>query len=183
MLEYVENIIAPYIERVRESFESNTSALVIMDNFKGQITESVLSLLDQHNIHVCLLPPNTTDRLQPMDISVNKPAKDHLRSQFNEWYTQQVVAQLDGEDVENLEDVELQTINLGMPAMKELGAKWLVNAAQYISDNPHIIVNGFVRSGIAGALDGQETDTDDQSGDDQDIELDSDYDSDDSEED
>ena len=93
MLEYEEHIIAPYVQKVCESFQPDTSALVIMDNFKGQITESVSSLLDQYNIHVCLLPPNTTDRLQPMDVSVNKPAKDHLKKQFNEWYTQQVLAQ------------------------------------------------------------------------------------------
>ena len=47
-----------------------------MDNFKDQITASVLTLLEENNIHVCLLPPNTTDRLQPIDVSVNKPAKD-----------------------------------------------------------------------------------------------------------
>ena len=138
MLEYIEHIIVPYVEKVRESFEPDTAALAIMDNFKGQITESVSSLLDQHNIHVCLLPPNTTDRLQPMDVSVNKPAKDHLKSQFNEWYTQQVLAQLEGE---NLEELELQPIDLGMATLKELGAKWLVNTANYISNNPHIIVN------------------------------------------
>ena len=92
MLEYVEHIIAPYVQKVRESFQPDTSALIITGNFKGQITESVSSLLDQYNIHVCLLPPNTTDRLQSMDISVNKPAKDHLKKQFNEWYTQQLLA-------------------------------------------------------------------------------------------
>ena len=80
VLEYVEHITALYIQKVRKSFQPNTSALVIMDNFKGQITESVSSLLDQYNIHVCLLPPNTTDCLQPMDISINKPAKDQLRN-------------------------------------------------------------------------------------------------------
>ena len=156
-----------------------------MDNFRGQIPESVFSLLDQHNIHVCILLPNMTDCLQPMDISVNKPVKDHLRSQFSEWYTEQVLTQLDGEDIENLEDLELQPINLGMPAMKELGAKWLVNTAQYISDNPQIIVNSFYAlESLHGALGRQETHTVDESRDDQ--ELDSDdcvYDSDDSEED
>ena len=97
MLQYiVQNICAPCVEKVHESFESNTSALVIMDNFKGQITESVFSLLDQHNVHVRLLPPNTTDRLQPMDISVNKPVKDHLRSQFSEWHTEQILTQFRG---------------------------------------------------------------------------------------
>lgn len=126
MQEYVENIIVPYVEKAREFLGEDRAALVIMDNFKGQITESIFSLLDSNNIHVCLLPSNTTDRLQSMDISVNKPAKDHLRDQFNLWYSEQVVAQLEG-DVSDIEQVELRPIDLGMPAMKELGAKWLVN--------------------------------------------------------
>ena len=40
--------------------------LVIMDNFKGQITSTVKELSESNNIHVCLLPPNTTDQFQPM---------------------------------------------------------------------------------------------------------------------
>ena len=156
MVQYVEHIIVPYVEKVRESHGDDTPALVIMDNFKGQITESFLSLLDGHNIHVCLLPPNTTDRLQPMDISVNKPAKDYLRRQFDQWYSEQVLVQLEGEGVADLEALELQPINLAMPAMKELGAKWLVNTVTHISENPQVIVNGFIHSGITGALDGQE---------------------------
>ena len=156
MQEYVENIIVPYVEKAREFHGEDRAALVIMDNFKGQITESIFSLLDSNNIHVCLLPSNTTDRLQPMDISVNKPAKDHLRDQFNQWYSERVVAQLEG-DISDIEQVELQPIDLGMLAMKELGAKWLVNTATYIGENPHLIVNGFVRSGIVAALDGQDT--------------------------
>ena len=38
--------------------------------------------------------------------------------------------------------------------MKEIGSKWLVDAADYISNNPHIIVNGFVHTGISSALEG-----------------------------
>ena len=133
MLKYPENIIAPYVEKVHESFESNTSALVIMDKFRGQITESIFSLLDQHNIHVCLRPPNTTDHLRPMDIPVTSQLKT-TSGAGSVSGTQQVLIQLDG-DVENLEDPELQLINLRMPAMKEVDAKSLVNAAQYISDN------------------------------------------------
>ena len=154
MVEYVEHIIAPYIEKVRETQQNDTPALVIMDNFKGQITESFTDLLESHNIHVCLLPPNTTDRLQPMDISVNKPAKDYLKQQFDHWYSEQVFAQLQEEE----QAVELQPINLGLPALKNLGAKWLVEMADYISGNPQMIVNGFIRSGITGALDGEEPD-------------------------
>ena len=56
--------------------------------------------------------------------------------------------------MEDLEGAEIQPINLGMPIMKEVGAKWLVGMAEYISDNPHLIVNGFVHSGIISAMDG-----------------------------
>ena len=41
MLQYVANIIVPYIKCAREDFEEDTPALVIHDNFKGQITEAV----------------------------------------------------------------------------------------------------------------------------------------------
>ena len=49
--------------------------------------------------------------------------------------------QLHGND---LESAELQPIDLSMPQLKELGAKWLVKMAEYISANPNFIVNGFI---------------------------------------
>ena len=49
---------------------------------------------------------------------------------------------------------ELQPIRLDLGVLKELMAKWLVEMAEYFADNPLIIVNGFIRSGITGALDG-----------------------------
>ena len=69
-----------------------------------------MALLDAHNIHVCLLPANTTNRLQPMDISVNKPANNLLKRQFDQWYSEQVLAQLEGQDTSDLNAVELQPL-------------------------------------------------------------------------
>lgn len=86
-----------------------------MDNFKGQIAPSVVSLLEENNIQVCLIPPNTTDRLQPLDISVNKPAKHFLKQKFQEWYSDQIMRQLD--DSPSTEDVELEPIDLSLPVL------------------------------------------------------------------
>ena len=61
MIDYINEIIIPYVERQREFFGEEKAALVIMDNFKGQITPAINSLLEENNIDVCLLPPNTTD--------------------------------------------------------------------------------------------------------------------------
>ena len=110
--------------------------------------------MDDHNVHVVTLPPNTTDLLQPMDLSVNKPAKDYLRAQFDEWYSQEVMKQLDGRELDDLEDIDIQPIDLSMPVMKEVSARWIVDAVERISDNPQLIVSGFLRSGISGAFDG-----------------------------
>ena len=70
-----------------------------MDNFKGQIISSVTDLMEFNDIHVYLLPPNTTDQLQPMDLSMNKPAKDFLKRYFEDWYAEQVTTQPDGREI------------------------------------------------------------------------------------
>ena len=158
MLEYITEIIIPYIESQRLSFGEDQSAVVIMDNFKGQVTSGVNDLLESHNIHVCLLPPNTTDLLQPMDISVNKPAKDFLKRKFEEWYSGEVTKQLKG--VPDIESAEIQPVDMSMAAVKELSAQWLVEKFDYLADNPQFVTRGFRRAGISDALDGIRLDED-----------------------
>lgn len=82
---------------------------------------------------------------------MNKPAKDYLRKEFQNWYSEKLMEEVEDE---NSDIADISPINLGMPTLKELGAKWLVQMSEYISDNPQFIVNGFIRSGISGALDG-----------------------------
>jgi len=114
-------------------------------------------LPEENTIYVCLLPPNTTDKLQPMDLSVNNPAKDFLRGKFHEWYSDQIWQQID--PFVDIEKEQLQPIDLSLPALQELGVKWLVEIARYISDNPCFIVRGLHRSGISKVLDNIDSDT------------------------
>ena len=87
---------------------------------------------------------------------MNKPAKEYLKKEFEDWYSEQVMQQLDGKDMDDLESTEIQPINLGMPILKEISAKWLDGMVEYITStsNPQFIVNGFIRSGISSAIDG-----------------------------
>ena len=117
-----------------------------MDNFKGQITEAMMELLERHRIHTCLIPANATNRLQPMEV---------LKKQFKMWYSDQVTQQLEGQDIDAF---AVEPIDLSMGMVKEIGAKWLVDMAKYISDNPQFIVNGFIYAGIAKALNGEDID-------------------------
>lgn len=90
MVQHIEEIILSYVKGQREVIDDATAALVIIDNFKDQITDSVNSLLEANNIYVALLPANATDLLQPMDVAVHKPAKDVLIRKFVQWYLDEV---------------------------------------------------------------------------------------------
>ena len=85
--EYIEKIILPYVSEKRKAHgKPNQIALVIFDEFKGQVTDDVFNMLDSNNIQVVKVSPNCIDCLQPMDMSINKPAKDFLRDKFQKWY-------------------------------------------------------------------------------------------------
>ena len=61
-----------------------------------------------------------------------------------------------------------------MSILKELGAKWLVEMAEYVAENPQFIVNGFLQPGITGASDGREEDSDTSAYEDDDTDDDTD---------
>ena len=86
------------------------------------------------------VPANCTDRLQPMDLSVNKAVKDFMGSKFRDWYATQVQQQLHEEDI--------TPVNLRMSIMKPLGARWLVSLYDYLKEHPSIIENGFKAAGV-----------------------------------
>ena len=98
MIAYLQNILFPYIDCKREELNLgvNFPALVMFDNFKAQRTEKVLKLLEDHHIHEVMVPANCTDRLQPLDISVNKSIKAFLHQEFQNWYSDRLCAQLQG---------------------------------------------------------------------------------------
>ena len=61
---------------------ANQHSLCIFDNFKAQLTAGVIGLLKSNKVETLFVPPNTTDQLQPLDLSVNKLAKDFLRKKY-----------------------------------------------------------------------------------------------------
>ena len=100
-------------------------------------------------------PATALTRLQHVDVSVNKPHKDHLRNNFTRWYASQVQEQL--EKGTSIEEVR---VDLRLSVMKELEAKWLVSAYDYFKGNNSIIQNGFKEVGIIDAVEGQQLDED-----------------------
>ena len=110
----------PYVEKKRQTLKVavNYPALLLCDNFKAQYTQELLTILDDHFIDIVLIPPNCTDRLQPMDISINKLAKDFLCREFKSWYAKQVCSLFQGES-------EKAPIDLRLSFIKPLGFEWM----------------------------------------------------------
>ena len=141
MKDYIQKIIVPYVQSKRKELQlpEDFPALAIYDVFKGQVTKKVFSILEANNIYTVRVPANCTDRLQPMDLSVNKPAKEFMRRKFQEWYAIEVQKQLDQGAT------DITPVDLRMSIMKPLGAKWLVSLYDYFKT---IVLNGFKAAGI-----------------------------------
>ena len=138
-LSYIDKIILPYIKRKRKEcgLHDQHHALCIFDNFKAQLTEEVLKVLEDNNVDVVFVPANCTDCLQPLDLSVNKPVKDFLKGKFELWYSDQMLEQGDS-----------TTIKFPMHLMKPLGGQWMMDVHCYMQNHPEIIKNGFRAAGI-----------------------------------
>ena len=102
-------------------------------------------MLGQNNIEYVIVPPNCTDRLQPLDMSINKPVKDFLRRKFTDWYAEKIVAQKDGATAN-------QPVDMKFNIMKPIGAEWMIEASDYIQSHSDMIKNGCKNSDILGFL-------------------------------
>ena len=137
-LQYLDEILLPYVKRKRKELghPDDQTCLVIFDRFKAQCTATVLGVLEENNILVSLVPANCTDRLQPLDVSVNKSVKEFLRGQFHEWYAGEVSEQLRS-------GKEVKLVDFHLTRVKPLAATWLIRLMDYLKMHPEIAVNGF----------------------------------------
>ena len=147
MIDYVNKILLPYIAQKKQqlSLDPLYPSLVIFDCFRGQCTDQFLSLLKANSIYILIVPANCTDRLQPLDVSINKTAKEFLRRQFQEWHAAKISDQM----LKHNKGSSIQPVDLSMAVVKPLGARWMVKFYDYMQQNPSIIKNGFTKAGIA----------------------------------
>lgn len=76
-MEYIKKIILPYISQIKrkENLPKGQKALCIFDVFRAQMGEDFPEFLAENNIKVVFVPACCTDRLQPLDVSVQKESK------------------------------------------------------------------------------------------------------------
>ena len=155
-IKLIDTVIVPYIVRKRSQLNlpKTQKALVIWDVFKGQITEKILHKLKSLDCEFVAVPPNMTHFFQPLDLTVNRSAKQFMRKQFIMYYSEIVRNKL--ENGESVEDIE---VDLRLTAVKPLHARWLVSMYNFFTSDKgaQIIAKGWKKAGISGLLDGTTT--------------------------
>ena len=149
MTRYIKEIVVPFLSQTREAMKlaKTHPAVAIFDCFKGQTTPGILTLLERHNIISIHIPANCTDKLQPLDVSINKPLKDEMKRRFQTWYAVVVEKQLNN-------NIPIEQVKVEMPAsiIKNESAKWMMSTWQALQKRPELAINGFRKAGILNAV-------------------------------
>ena len=148
MLRYVEKIIVPFFKNKQASLHLNKEhpALCIFDHFHGQMTTEFKSILSKLNIVYVTVPANCTDKLQPLDVAVNKLIKDEIRSRFQSWYADEVREQL------QIQLVHEVTVDVSASVVKSRSLGWFASSWQSLAAGPTLAINGFKKAGIYDAV-------------------------------
>ena len=124
-IKVLNDIVIPYVAKEREKLDLNEgqAALLIMDVFKGQMTDPALKVLSNNNIMLQNVPANFTYVFQPPDVQggPNGFVKRFMKKKFSDWYAAQIMhAMDDGRELDSI-DVELE-----LSIVKPFHAKWLM---------------------------------------------------------
>ena len=89
-LKFLKEIILLYVKTKQERLGLETQpVLLIYDIFRGQTTDKFMDVLKDSNILSTKIPPNMTHMFQPLDLTVNKFAKDFMKGMFSTWFLRQ----------------------------------------------------------------------------------------------
>lgn len=148
-VELFQKIIFPYFKTVKSSkkYPKEQMSLIIMDTFKGQENDIVLDLCKKHFCQVVIVPHNLTNKFQPLDITVNKPAKSFISNLYNEWFAEQVTKQIRN----GIPPADIQ-VSLNLGELKVMHARWISSLYHYLCDRKEIILNGYEAAGITEAV-------------------------------
>ena len=88
-----------------------------------------------------------TNYFEPLDLTVNGPAKQFLKGKFQEWYAREIAKQVDkGIDVYAID------VNTKVSVMKPIHTRWLVGLYDHLRNKPEVIRKGFEMAGIVEAV-------------------------------
>ena len=106
-----EEIMLEWINLVWEPATEGQRAMLVLDSFSAHITPSVNQKLKSINSVPVVIPGGCTSKVQPLDVSLNKPFKSHVHKYWSDFVLEQ--------------PVNLQLKQKLKPPTKQNVAKWV----------------------------------------------------------
>ena len=99
--------------------------MLLMDVFKGEMTNPVKEISKRSNIILQKVPANLTYLFQPLDVQgrPNGYAKRFMKKKFTLWYADQVQRAIDGNQFKSMEEID---IDLKLSILRPLHVSWLI---------------------------------------------------------
>ena len=139
--ELIRAVLIPYVKQKRNEMQlrKNQEWLLIADVFKGHWTEGVKKIVNESHGKMVPVPNNMTDKFHPLDLTVSRSCKAHLRRKTHEWFSGQV------QKIQNGIAPEKVKVDLKMSTLKPLHRNWVISFYDFIQNNPDIIqISGIV---------------------------------------
>ena len=132
-----EDLLLIWLERIwlNLKFSENEKPILIFDQCRVHTTPTIIKFLTQKKITYEVIPAGTTGYLQPLDVSINKPLKNHIKDKFDKWYA-------------NYGSSAANTTNKGYrrpPSFDKL-IGWTIDACKEI--NAEILIHSFETTGL-----------------------------------
>ena len=152
-LKMMEHIIIPYVQQQRNTLKLDAEypAMLLMDVFKGQMTNPVNEILKRNNIILQKVPANLTYLFQLLNVQggPNGYAKRFMKKKFTLWYADQVQRAMDaGKSMEEID------IDLKLSVLKPLHASCLIELFDHMTSPADKAVSskGWEVAGITDAV-------------------------------
>jgi hypothetical protein len=88
-----EELMQTWITEVWKPFADSKTGktLLILDEFRGHMTTAVRNAIADCDTVLVIIPGGCTNKLQVMDVGLNKPFKDRMRDCYHQWFVDQVM--------------------------------------------------------------------------------------------
>ena len=120
----------------------STGKILVLDMHRAQQTDVVKALLKKHKTTLVSIPGGCTSRIQPLDVSLNKPFKSAVRAQVDKHMFDNLQLYTDG--------------GISASDRRILMTKWIATAWQEVCGKKDMIVRSFKKCGLSLNLDGSE---------------------------
>ena len=137
MITWFKSVILP--------FTKDRCSLLVINSFSAHENIEFLNLAAAHNVDVAIIPGGCTSKIQPLDVSLNKPFKSVLKQQWIEYKDSIVDTTANPSPKDKLK-----------PPGKDKLAQWVKSGINYLEDHNEIVQKSFLVCSITNALNGSQ---------------------------